>query len=160
MFSKSDPSDTQKRVRVELRMRSGESEKGSLLIAAHHTLRQTLSDDAPFLEIETAEGTHAFLLKTEIARIDPVNSESRQRPRDGDDWTRFDAKDARLVLGVAADATLDEIQSVWRALAKAYHPDRLMALGLPEELLRHAERVLVKVNAAYQSLRSEATAPV
>jgi hypothetical protein len=156
MFSKSDPSDIQKRIRVELRMRSGESEKGSILIAAHHSLRQALSDGAPFVEIETVDGGHAFLLKTEIARIDPVNGEARQAPRDGDDSTRFDAKDARLVLGVAADATPDEIQAVWRALAKAYHPDRLAALSLPEELLRHAERVLVKINMAYQRLRNEA----
>ena len=38
------------------------------MIAAHHSLRQALSDDAPFVEIETAEGAHAFLLKREIAR--------------------------------------------------------------------------------------------
>jgi DnaJ-domain-containing protein 1 len=158
MFSKSDPSDFQKRVRVELRMRSGESESGSILIAAHHSLRQALSDDAPFVEIETAEGAHAFLLKREIARIDPIGGEQRQSPRDSEDSGRFDAKDARLVLGVAADATPEEIQAVWRALAKAYHPDRLAALGLPEELLRHAERVLAKVNTAYQRLRREAPA--
>jgi DnaJ like chaperone protein len=59
------------------------------------------------------------------------------------------------VLGVAADATEQEVHAAWRELAKAYHPDRLAALGLPEEMLRHADRVLARVNAAYQRLRTD-----
>jgi|SRR5579863_8836631 len=157
MFSKGDPSDIQKRLRVTLLLRSGETETGSVLIAAHHSLRQALNDDAPFIEIETAEGRHSFLLKTEIARIDPLGEGSRGAPR-GDDWSRFDAKDARLVLGVGADATREELHAVWRELAKAYHPDRLVALGLPDEMLRHADRVLTRINAAYQRLKNEASA--
>jgi hypothetical protein len=156
MFSKSDPSNNQKRLRVTLKTRAGESESGSILIPAHHTLRQALNDDGPFIEMETEEGGHSFLLKTEIARIDPIGVDSREHPREGDDWTRFDAKDARLVLGVAADATQEELHTVWRDLAKAYHPDRLAALGLPEEMLRHADRVLARINAAYQRLKNEA----
>ena len=68
---------------------------------------------------------------------------------------RFDANDARPVLGVAADATFEEIHAAWRALAKAYHPDRLTALGPPDEILRHADRVLARINAAFQKLKGE-----
>jgi DnaJ-domain-containing protein 1 len=156
MFSKGDPSEVQKRVRITLAMRSGEIETGSILIPAHHSLRQALNDAAPFIEIETASGRHSFLLKTEVARIDPVGGENRQSSRDEEDWTRFDAKDARLVLGVGADASQEEVHAVWRDLVKAYHPDRLAALGLPDELLRHADRVLMRINTAYQRLKNGA----
>jgi DnaJ-domain-containing protein 1 len=159
MFSKADPANNLKRVRVSLKTRLGENEIGAILVPAHHTLRQALNDDGPFIEIEAEDGRRAFLLKTEIARIDPHDTvEPRAFDRGPDDWTRFDANDARLVLGVAADATEQELHTVWRDLAKAYHPDRLAALGLPDEILRHADRVLSRINAAYQRLKTDASA--
>lgn len=160
MFSKSDPASNLKRVRATLKMRSGESETGAILAAAHRTLRETLNDEAPFIEWETEDSSIAFVLKAEIARIDALDAtEPRARQRGTDGASRFDAKDARLVLGVSGDATEQEINAAWRDLAKAYHPDRLSALGLPDEILRHAERVMTRVNAAYQSLKNGAAAP-
>jgi hypothetical protein len=156
MFSKGDPSEVLKRVRITVAMRSGEIETGSILIPAHHSLRQALNDPGPFIEIETTAGRHSFLLKTEVARVDPIEGEHRQPSRDEEDWSRFDAKDARLVLGVGADASQEELHAVWRELAKAYHPDRLAALGLPDELLRHADRILMRINSAYQRLKNAA----
>lgn len=158
MFSKGDPANNLKRFRVTLITRLGESEVGAILIPAHHTLRQALNDEGPFIEIETEDGRQAFLLKTEIARIDPHNTVEQRAADRRNDWSRFDASDARLVLGVAADATEQELHSAWRDLAKAYHPDRLAALGLPDEILRHADRVLARINAAYQRLKNDAGA--
>ena len=156
MFSKSDPSSVLKRLRVTLTMRSGESEVGAMLIPSHHTLRDALNDSAPFIEIETEDGSPSFLLKTEIARIDPHNAAQPRTADRGNEWGRFDANDARVVLGVSADVTPQDLQTAWRDLAKAYHPDRLAALGLPDEMLRHADRVLARINAAYRSLKHEA----
>jgi len=155
MFSKSDPLGTLKRLRVTLTTRSGENEVGAILIPAHHTLREALNDQAPFLEIENEDGRHSFLLKTEVARIEPHAPAQPRNADRGDDWGRFDANDARVVLGVSKDATQQELQTAWRDLAKAYHPDRLAALGLPEEMLRHADRVLARINAAYQNLKND-----
>ncbi len=131
---------------------------GAIFIPAHHTLRHALNDAGPFIEIETENGPRAFLLKTEIARIDPRD---RVEPAAGDranERSRFDANDARVVLGVAADATEQEIHAAWRDLAKAYHPDRLAAFGLPDEMLRHADRVLARISAAFQRLKNDASA--
>ncbi len=158
MFSKGDPASNLKGFRVTLKMRSGESETGSILIPAHRTLHEALNDEAPFVEIETQNGRQAFVLKTEIARVDQhAGAEPRANNRGGGEASRFDAANARLVLGVAADATQREIHDAWRDLAKAYHPDRLAALGLPDEMLRHADRVLARINAAFQRLKAEAS---
>jgi hypothetical protein len=158
MFNKADPVNNLKRFRVTLKMRSGESESGAILAPVHRALRETLNDEGPFIELETEDGRQSFLLKREIARIDPVDApQPRASDRGANDWSRFDANDARLVLGVAADATETEIHAAWRDLAKAYHPDRLVALGLPDEILRHADRVLARINAAFQRLKGETT---
>jgi DnaJ like chaperone protein len=69
--------------------------------------------------------------------------------------TAVEASDARLVLGVSEQATTEELHTTWRELAKAYHPDRLATLGLPNVMLRHADRVLARINAAYQRLKNE-----
>jgi DnaJ-domain-containing protein 1 len=157
MFSKADPANNLKRFRVALTTRLGGGEAGAILVPAHHTLRQALNDDGPFIEIETEDGRQAFLLKTEIARIEPCDTVEPRGADRGADWSRFDANDARIVLGVAADATEQELHAAWRDLAKAYHPDRLAALGLPDEIRRHADRVLARINAAYQRLKNDAS---
>ncbi len=158
MFSKPDPATNLKRFRVTLKTRLGESEVGAILIPAHHTLRHALNDAGPFIEIETEDGRRAFLLKTEIARIDPHERVEPAAGNRANEWSRFDANDARVVLGVAADATEQEIHAAWRDLAKAYHPDRLAAFGLPDEMLLHADRVLARINAAFQRLKNDASA--
>jgi hypothetical protein len=119
-------------------MLSGETETGSILIACTVRCANPETTARFFIEIETADRCRTFLLKTEIARIDPVGEEARRLSRDGDDWSRVDARDPRLVLGVGGDATLDGVHAAWLELAKAYHPDRLAALDLPDEILRHA----------------------
>jgi hypothetical protein len=159
MFSKADPTNVLKRVRVAWTTRLGETEAGVILVPAHHNLRQALNDEGPFVELETDAGRQSFILKTEIARIDPLDRGEAKAKAASDGPTRFDANDARVVLGVAGDATDDEIHAAWRDLAKAYHPDRLTALGLPNEMMRHAERVLSRINVAYQRLKSERDAP-
>jgi hypothetical protein len=159
MFSKADPTNVLKRIRVAWTTRLGESEAGVILVPAHHNLRQALNDEGPFVEVETDAGRQSFILKTEIIRIDPLDRGEAKAKAGAEGPSRFDANDARVVLGVAGDASEEEIRSAWRNLAKAYHPDRLAGLGLPNEMLRHAERVLSRVNVAYQRLKSENAAP-
>ena len=52
------------------------------------------------------------------------------------------------VLGVAADATPDEIQAAYRTLMSQYHPDKVASLG--EELQVLAERKSKEISAAYR----------
>jgi hypothetical protein len=56
--------------------------------------------------------------------------------------------DPHAVLGVAPDASPDELTASYRALAKRWHPDRG---GGPQ-----AQRRMAEINAAYDLLRSEA----
>lgn len=68
-------------------------------------------------------------------------------------------QDPYVVLAVAPDAPLSEIKQAWRGLVQACHPDVMMARGLPKEAIKLAEKRLIDVNAAWESiqlLRAEA----
>ncbi|GIT89865.1 molecular chaperone DjlA [Jannaschia pagri] len=60
------------------------------------------------------------------------------------------------VLGVTPDMPLDEIRTAWRQLVRETHPDRMMARGLPEEAVKLAEKRLVAINRAWETIQAEA----
>ncbi len=60
-----------------------------------------------------------------------------------------------IILGVAADADLDDIRSAWKALARKHHPDHLVAAGMPEEFVAAATDRLARINHAYQTLAGQ-----
>jgi predicted Zn finger-like uncharacterized protein len=56
--------------------------------------------------------------------------------------------DHYLALGVAPDASIDEVHDAWRFAVQAFHPDRFTDPGLREK----ADRMAQRVNAAWQVL--------
>lgn len=63
--------------------------------------------------------------------------------------------DPYLVLGVSRDATDEEIRRAWRRLVREHHPDRLVAEGMPEEMVKRANDRLAAINAAYDRIAKE-----
>ncbi len=60
------------------------------------------------------------------------------------------------VLGVDPNTSMDDIHSAWRQLVRESHPDRMMARGVPEEAIKLAEKRLVAVNRAWETIREGA----
>ena len=60
------------------------------------------------------------------------------------------------VLGVDPDASLDESRKAWRALVRETHPDRMMARGVPEEAVKLAEKRLIAINRAWETISESA----
>jgi len=56
------------------------------------------------------------------------------------------------VLGVDPEMSLLDIRAAWRAEVRATHPDQMLARGVPEEAVKLAERRLIAVNAAWESI--------
>jgi len=63
--------------------------------------------------------------------------------------------DPYSVLGIAPDASFDEIRARYRLLVKQSHPDAMIARGLPEEAVKLATSRLAAINQAWESLRAE-----
>ncbi|WP_236898971.1 molecular chaperone DjiA [Devosia sp. SL43] len=60
--------------------------------------------------------------------------------------------DPYAVLGLAPNAAPEEIRRVYRLLVAEHHPDRLIARGVPEDLIDVATARMKSINLAYQAL--------
>jgi DnaJ like chaperone protein len=66
-----------------------------------------------------------------------------------------DKADPYTILGVARDASDEEIKAARRKLVRDNHPDRLMAQGVPKEFIEMATEKLAAINAAYDKIALE-----
>jgi DnaJ like chaperone protein len=60
--------------------------------------------------------------------------------------------DPYTVLGLSHDAPPEEVRRVYRLLVAEHHPDRLIAKGVPEELIDVATARMSAINLAYQAI--------
>ena len=67
----------------------------------------------------------------------------------------LDTSDPYKILGVSRDMTNDEIKSAYRSLVRENHPDKLIADGLPEELIDMATEKLAAINDTYDKVSTE-----
>lgn len=72
---------------------------------------------------------------------------SRQSPR------RNDLHDAYGVLGLPPSATQVEVKKAYRRLMNQNHPDKLVAKGLPEEMMVLAKEKTQKISKAYETIQ-------
>lgn len=71
-----------------------------------------------------------------------------------------DGVDPYTVLGLTHDAPPDEVRRVYRRLVAEHHPDRLIAKGVPEELIDVATARMAAINLAYQALTKRQAQPL
>ena len=62
-------------------------------------------------------------------------------------------KDAYAVLNVSSSATDNEIKRAYRRLISQHHPDKLVAKGLPEEMMKMAADKTHEIRTAYEKVK-------
>jgi DnaJ like chaperone protein len=62
-------------------------------------------------------------------------------------------QDAYGVLGLTPSASKAEVKKAYRRLMSQNHPDKLVAKGLPEEMMRLAKEKTQKISKAYESIQ-------
>ncbi len=60
------------------------------------------------------------------------------------------------VLGLAPGATRAQARAAWSRLVRANHPDALAARGVPQEAVRMAEKRLIDINRAWETIQKRA----
>lgn len=70
-----------------------------------------------------------------------------------------DGRDPYLVLGLDPGADRSEVRRVYRLLVAEHHPDRLIAKGVPEELIDVATDRMAAINHAYNQIMKPAPVP-
>jgi len=61
--------------------------------------------------------------------------------------------DAYNMLNISPSASNDEIKKAYRRLTNMHHPDKLIAKGLPEEMLKLSETKTREIRMAYERIR-------
>lgn len=93
------------------------------------------------MEIGQRLGLHAGDLRVIFASL---GSPAPARPSGPDPYT---------VLGMAKEASDEELKKAYRALAKKFHPDRVTHLG--EEVRAHSEQKFKDLQAAWDAIKRE-----
>lgn len=62
--------------------------------------------------------------------------------------------DAYQVLGVDTSAPDEEVKRAYRRLMNQHHPDKLVAKGLPEEMMKIATEKTQEIKAAYEMIKA------
>ncbi len=61
--------------------------------------------------------------------------------------------DAYKILGIDADTPLPEIRKAYRRLLSRHHPDKLVAKGLPEEMMKLANEKTHEIRTAWEQVK-------
>jgi len=69
------------------------------------------------------------------------------------DHSRPALDDAYGTLGVSRDASDEEVKKAYRRLMNQHHPDKLVAKGLPEEMMAVATEKTQAIKSAYERIR-------
>lgn len=80
-----------------------------------------------------------------------------QQQTGGGGWTRpgrDELKQAYDILGVEPSATDAEVKRAYRKLMSQHHPDKLVAKGLPEEMMEVAKQKAQEIQGAYDHIRN------
>lgn len=64
-------------------------------------------------------------------------------------------EDAHEVLGVAPNASDQEVKTAYRRLMNQHHPDKLVSRGLPESMMGVAEQKTQEIRAAYERIKAQ-----
>ena len=63
--------------------------------------------------------------------------------------------DAYIVLGVTEDMAFKDIKVAYQRKRKEFHPDTLIAKGLPDELLERAKEKFIEIQAAFEEIENQ-----
>ena len=57
------------------------------------------------------------------------------------------------MLGLENGADLSDVKKAYRKLVSEYHPDKIIAKGLPEDFIKFAEQKFREINEAYEAIQ-------
>ncbi len=143
-----------KNIPVTVTLMDGSVQMGNIMIGLTSDLQRTLNGDTKFLEFEDMNGNRCFFGRHSIAQVAPTDIPKVKKLNSGTDSDE-DFNPFRI-LKIAPGSDAATIQAAYYARAKLYHPDRFSNAQLPDEMARYAENMSRLVNAAFQTLQSQA----
>lgn len=136
---------SKKKVRVNIRLEDGTFLDGHVFCALEQRVSDLLNDEREFLPFESMNEDIIMLRKGVVSQIQ-AREESSEKQISSDPYK---------LLGLERGATRSEIREAYHDKVRAYHPDRIISLDLPEDMTDYANDMLSRINAAYESLMQQ-----
>ena len=122
------------------------------------TEREILLDISRVLEISRPEFDRLLsIIRTEQHfRRNPEKMQAKEGPAPAPMFGNQGANlsDAYAILNIPPNASNEQIKQAYRRMRSMHHPDKLLAKGLPEEMLRIAEDKTREIRTAYERIRA------
>ncbi|WP_430463005.1 co-chaperone DjlA [Thalassolituus sp. LLYu03] len=122
------------------------------LMVAYADGRLSLEERRLLDKICKALGISAFQFEWINGRVQAAMSGAGKR-HGGGQSQETQLRNAYAVLGVKADTGDDELKKAYRKLMSQHHPDKLVAKGLPEEMMKLAKEKTQEIQTAYDLIR-------
>ena len=152
MFDNASKSANVNRALVDLTLSDGAVASVSVKLPMSNKIADALNNADLFLDIITLDGDQMFIAKADVksARLVDVPKASQLNfYRRASDRATFDPL---AVLKLRKGASSDEIRQAYHRLTRMYHPDRLSAFELPDEMQEYARIMQVRINLAYEQI--------
>lgn len=115
-------------------------------------------EESMLLRICTQLGISRFeyeAIKMQFQAQQRFNQQSRSHTQDrvASSHRKPNLNDAYAVLGLTASASDDAVKKAYRRLISQHHPDKLVAKGLPEQMMTLAKEKTQQIRKAYETIR-------
>jgi len=91
--------------------------------------------------------------QTDFDRLDAMIQAEMHTFQDGGKRRGPSLKDAYAILNISEDASDSEVKKAYRRLMSQHHPDKLVAKGLPEEMMKLAQEKTHEIRTAYERIK-------
>jgi DnaJ like chaperone protein len=91
--------------------------------------------------------------RVELAQVEAL-IRAQQFRASGERGKRVGLEDAYSVLGLDSGCSDKEVKTAYRRLMNQHHPDKLVARGLPQSMMRVAEEKTTEIRAAYERVKT------
>ena len=98
-------------------------------------------------------GQHLGFSRTQFDQLIQMVQAQQHYAKTGGAQPKTTLKDAYAVLGVSKDVSDAEVKKSYRRLMNQHHPDKLVAKGLPEEMMELAKEKTQDIRAAYEQIK-------
>ncbi len=129
--------------------------------AAYADGSMDLSEKAVLLKVSALLGFPEFvfrqletLVKATLGQGAYYQTGGRQSSGRQRSQQTFTLDDAYDILGVNASSSKAEVKRAYRRLISQHHPDKLVAKGLPEEMIKLANEQTAQISKAYDLIKS------
>ncbi|MCG6969338.1 MAG: co-chaperone DjlA [Gammaproteobacteria bacterium] len=99
-------------------------------------------------------GFAPFIIDQLIKMVQAQQEFAYEQGRPGAAPPRSTLKSAYQVLGVEENASDAEVKKAYRRLMNQHHPDKLVAKGLPEEMMKLATEKTQEIKKAYEQIKT------